>query len=68
MSDASVKAMKAFAAMTCSFAALFASPANAQFPNKPITLVMPYPAGSSTDGLARSVAATAGNYSAITGL
>jgi tripartite-type tricarboxylate transporter receptor subunit TctC len=39
--------------------ALLSLAANAQFPTKPITLVMPYQAGSSTDGLARSVAAAA---------
>jgi tripartite-type tricarboxylate transporter receptor subunit TctC len=49
--------MKKLAALI--FTTLLCSGANAQFPNKPITLVMPYQAGSSTDGLARSVAAGA---------
>ena len=47
--------MKTLVALTC--AALFCSVASAQFPNKPITIVMPYPPGSSTDGLVRTVAA-----------
>ena len=54
------KAMNGFAAAALALASLFATAANAQFPNKPITLIMPYPPGSSTDGLARAVAAAAG--------
>ena len=49
--------MKAIASLA--LAALLATPALAQFPTKSITLVMPYPPGSSTDGLARAVVAAA---------
>jgi tripartite-type tricarboxylate transporter receptor subunit TctC len=49
--------MKKLAVLVC--AALVCTGANAQFPSKPITIVMPYQAGSSTDGLVRTVAAAA---------
>lgn len=51
--------MKVLAASALACAALFCTAASAQFPNKPITIVMPYQPGSSTDGLVRSVAAGA---------
>ena len=37
----------------------FASVASAQYPNRPITLVVPYQAGNSTDAIARAVALAA---------
>ncbi len=37
----------------------FMTVATAQFPNKPITMVIPYMVGSSSEGIARSVAAAA---------
>ena len=39
--------------------AALASAASAQYPNKPITLVVPYQAGGSTDAIARAVAQAA---------
>ena len=51
--------MKIHAAFAFAALAVFACPASAQFPNKPITIVMPYPAGGSTDSLVRTVAAAA---------
>jgi len=49
--------MKVLAASALACAALFCTGANAQFPNRTITIVMPYQPGSSTDGLVRTVAA-----------
>lgn len=51
--------MKHLAAGVLACAALFCASVNAQFPTKPITIVMPYQPGSSTDGLVRTVAAGA---------
>jgi tripartite-type tricarboxylate transporter receptor subunit TctC len=51
--------MKIHALAALAFASLLAGAAQAQFPNKPVTIVMPYPAGSSTDGLVRAVATAA---------
>jgi tripartite-type tricarboxylate transporter receptor subunit TctC len=49
--------LKALATLAC--ATLVSGTAQAQFPNRPVTIVMPYPAGSSTDGLVRAVATAA---------
>lgn len=45
-------------AVACSAGAL----AGTDFPSKPITLVVPFPAGSTTDGVARSLSARAQTY------
>ncbi|MBX3519210.1 MAG: tripartite tricarboxylate transporter substrate binding protein [Xanthobacteraceae bacterium] len=42
--------------------ALFAQPANAQYPDKPITLIVPWAPGGSTDQTARVLAKAAENY------
>lgn len=42
--------------------ALFVQPANAQYPDKPITLIVPWAPGGSTDQTARVLAKAAENY------
>ena len=44
--------------------ALFAAPAAAEFPQKPITIIVPFPPGGSVDGVARVLAA---ELSSVTG-
>ena len=56
--------MRAIVAGLCVFAALWgAGPIQAQtFPTKPVTLIVPWPAGGSTDLVMRAIAEGAGKY------
>jgi tripartite-type tricarboxylate transporter receptor subunit TctC len=50
-------ARRAFLGLALAAAALAAAPAHAQdYPNKPIRLVIPFPAGGSSDGIGRQIA------------
>jgi len=48
--------LRAFVAMLCGFAALAAAPAFAQFPERAVTLVVPFAPGDATDTSARLIA------------